>query len=131
VPYPESRFEFGVAYYVSGLAEEVAMRSFVESSHARFAAIAQKHVEAPPSARAHALHRVLLGALEPAARQEMLNLWVTIARRSFGRTDSPHDAQALKLGLKNRRAADLDRVFCENLQPFLERCGLVLPTLEG
>src|SRR5262245_19206926 len=32
LPYPESRFEFGVAYYVSGLAEEVAMQTFVERS---------------------------------------------------------------------------------------------------
>src|SRR5262245_678082 len=32
VPYPESRLEFGVAYYVSGLAEEVAMQTFVERS---------------------------------------------------------------------------------------------------
>ena len=132
VPYPESRLEFGVAYYISGLTEEVAMQSFVESAHAPFADIARKHVEA-------AQHRpeptrFLEYCSEAANRphgQELLNRWVVAARRSFGRTDSPHDAQALKLRLKNRRAADLDRVFCDRLAPFLAQCGLVLPAPEG
>jgi 1,2-phenylacetyl-CoA epoxidase catalytic subunit len=127
VPYPESRLEFGVAYYISGLTEEVAMQGFVESSHAPFAAIAKKHVEA--AAQRPEPTRFIEYCSEAANRphgQELLDRWVLAARRSFGRTDSPHDAQALKLRLKNRRAADLDRIFCERLQPFLTSCGLKL-----
>ena len=131
VPYPESRLEFGVAYYVSGLTEEVAMLSFVESSYAPFAAIARKHVEA-------AQHRpeptrFLEYCAEPANRphgQELLDRWVVAARRSFGRSDSPNDARALKLGLKTKRSAELDRTFCEQLEPFLDRCGLKLSALD-
>jgi len=132
VPYPESRLEFGVAYYLSGLAEEVAMQSFVESSHAPFAAIAKKHVEA--AAQRPEPTRFIEYCSETPNRphgQELLDRWVLAARRSFGRTDSPHDAQALKLRLKNKRAADLDRIFCERLQPFLAQCGLTLPKTEG
>ena len=132
VPYPESRLEFGVAYYLSGLAEEVAMQSFVESSHAPFAAIAKKHVEA--AAQRPEPTRFIEYCSETPNRphgQELLDRWVLAARRSFGRTDSPHDAQALKLRLKNKRAADLDRIFCERLQPFLAQCGLALPKTEG
>jgi len=132
VPYPESRLEFGVAYYISGLTEEVAMQSFVESSHAPFAAIAKKHVEA--AAQRPEPTRFIEYCSEAANRphgQELLDRWVLAARRSFGRTDSPHDAQALKLRLKNKRAADLDRIFCERLQPFLTSCGLKLLQLEG
>jgi len=132
VPYPESRLEFGVAYYVSGLTEEVAMQSFVESAHAPFAAIARKHVEA--AAKRPEPTRFLDYCSEASNRphgQQLLDRWVIAARRSFGRADSPHDAQALKLRLKNKRAAELDRVFCERLQPFLERCGLKLVSLEG
>ena len=132
VPYPESRLEFGVAYYISGLTEEVAMQGFVECGYAPFAAIARKHVEA-------ARHRpeptrFLEYCSEAANRphgQELLDRWVVAARRSFGRSDSPNDARALRLGLKTKRSAELDGHFCEQLQPFLERCGLRLPTLEG
>ena len=132
LPYPESRLEFGVAYYFCGLAEEVAMHSFVESAHARFAAIAKKHVEA--HAQRPEPTRFIEYCSDAQNRhhgQQLVNQWVTIARRSFGRTDSPHDAQALKLGLKAQRAADLDREFCEQLRPFLTSCGLVLPAVEG
>lgn len=132
VPFPESRLEFGVAYYVSGLTEEVAMRGFVESSHAGFAAIAREHVEA--AAQRPEPSRFIEYCSEAANRphgQELLDRWVVAARRSFGRIDSPHDARALQLRLKNKRAADLDRVFCDRLQPFLERCGLVLRSPEG
>ena len=33
--------------------------------------------------------------------------------------------------LKNKRAADLDAVFCARLQPFLTACGLTLPKVDG
>jgi len=129
VPYPESRLEFGVAYYISGLTEEVAMQSFVECVHTPFADIAKRHIEA--AATRPEPTRFLEYSSDPANRphaQELLNRWVLAARRSFGRADSPNDAQALKLRLKNRRSAELDRIFCERLQPFLESCGLVLPS---
>ena len=132
VPYPESRLEFGVAYYVSGLAEEVAMQGFVESSYAPFAAIAKRHVEA--AAQRPEPTRFIEYCSEASNRphgQELLDRWVIAARRSFGRTDSPHDAQALKLRLKNKRAADLDRIFCERLQPFLAQCGLALTKMDA
>ena len=108
------------------------MQSYVERSFERFAAIARKHVEA--AAQRPEPTRFIEYCQELANRrhgQEILDSWTTIARHSFGRTDSPHDAQALKLGLKSKRAADLDRVFCERLKPLLDRCGLELPKLEG
>jgi hypothetical protein len=128
VPYPESRMEFGVAYYVSGLAEDVAMQAFTESSHAGFAAIARTHAAA--GAKRPEPTRFLEYCSEPANRphgQELVNLWVTLARRSFALVDSPHDARALELGLKSKSAAALDAALCERLQPFLARCGLTLP----
>jgi len=132
LPYPESRLEFGVAYYVSGLIEEVAMGAFVESTYAPFAAIARKNVEA--SARRPEPTRFLEYSSDAAHRphaQELLDRWVSLARRSFGRADSPHDARALALGLKSRPAAAIDAQFCERLQPFLERCHLALTRLES
>jgi hypothetical protein len=53
------------------------------------------------------------------------------ARRSFGRFDSLNDARALALGLKSKRASELDQRFCAELAPFLEQCGLRLARLEG
>jgi hypothetical protein len=131
LPYPSSRLEFGVAYYVCGLAEEVAMQGYLESSCAPLAEIARSHVaaaaERPPPTR------FIEYCSEPANRpqaQEFLDTWVTIARRSFGRADTPADSRAQALGLKTHRAAELDALFCQRLGPLLERCGLVLPALE-
>jgi 1,2-phenylacetyl-CoA epoxidase catalytic subunit len=128
LPYPESRLEFGLAYYVSGLAEDVGMRAYVESSWAPFAAIARRRVEAwmqrPEPTRFQEY------ASDPAHRphaQELVDRWVPLARRAFGRSDSPWDEKAVKLGLKNRRAAELDASFCERLQPLLSAGELRLP----
>lgn len=127
LPYPASRLEFGVAYYVCGVAEEVAMRAFVASSCAPFAAIARSHVEA--AAQRPEPTRFIEFCSEPSNRpqaQHHLDTWTTIARRSFGRARTPSDARALALGLKSLRAADMDALFCERLQPLLSRCGLTL-----
>jgi hypothetical protein len=128
VPYPESRMELGVAYYLVGLADDVAMHAFTESSHPGFAAIAKTHVAS--AAKRPEPTRIVEYCSDPANRphgQELVDLWVTLARRSLALVDAPHDARALTLGLKSQSAADLDRAFCERLQPFLERCGLKLP----
>ena len=132
LPYPASRLEFGVAYFVCGVAEEVAMQSYADSSCAPFAQIARSHVAA--SAERPEPTRFIEFCSEASNRpqaQAYLNTWVTIARRSFGRSSTPADARALALGLKRMRAAEIDALFCERLHPLLQRCGLKLPDLEG
>jgi len=128
LPYPESRLEFGLAYYVSGLAEDVAMRAYVESSWAPFATIAQRHVEAwmqrPEPTR---FQEYASEAHNRPHAQELVDRWVPLARRAFGRTDSPYDEKATKLGLKSRRAAELEKSFCQRLQPLLAAGELRLP----
>jgi len=128
LPYPESRLEFGLAYYLSGLAEDVGMRAYVESSWQPFATIARRHVEAwmqrPEPTRFQEY------ASEPRNRphaQELVERWVPFARRAFGRSDSPYDEKAVKLGLKSKRAAELDASFCERLKPLLAAGELALP----
>jgi 1,2-phenylacetyl-CoA epoxidase catalytic subunit len=128
LPYPESRLEFGLAYYVSGLAEDVAMRAYVESSWPAFATIARRHVEAwlqrPEPTR---FQEYASEAPNRPHAQQLVERWVPLARRAFGRADSPWDEKAMKLGLKSRRAAQLDASFCERLQPLLDAGGLRLP----
>lgn len=126
--YPESRLEFGLAYYVSGLSEDVVMRAYVDSSWQPFATIARRHVEAwmqrPEPTRFQEY------SSEPRNRphaQELVERWVPFARRAFGRSDSPYDEKAVKLGLKSKRAAELDASFCERLKPLLSAGELSLP----
>jgi hypothetical protein len=100
------------------------MHAFTESSHPGFAEIARTHVAS--AAKRPEPTRIVEYCSDPANRphgQELVNLWVTLARRSFALVDAPHDARALALGLKSQSAADLDRAFCERLQPFLRRSG--------
>jgi 1,2-phenylacetyl-CoA epoxidase catalytic subunit len=132
LPYPESRIEFGLAYYVCGLAEEVAMRGYLDSTYGPFANIAREHVEAAASRPEPT--RFLEYCSEPSHRphgQELIDLWVPVGRRWFGRPDSKADARALQLGLKAMSAAQMDKTLCERLAPFLETCGLSLPGVEG
>jgi 1,2-phenylacetyl-CoA epoxidase catalytic subunit len=128
IPYPASRLEFGLFYHVVGLAESVAMESYVESSSSEFAAIARSHVEA--AARRPEPSRFLEFAAQPTNRpqaQQFLNRWAGIARASFGRPGTGADARAVVLGLRSRTAAAMGDEFERRLAPLLARASLVLP----
>ncbi len=128
IPYPDSRLEFGVAYYVTGLAEGVAMQSYVDSSCADFAAIARSHVEAaarrPEPSRFYAYCE---DATNRPQAQQFLDRWVDIGRRSFGQPGSDSDARAVELELRSHSNAQMLADFEERLRPLVERCGLALP----
>jgi hypothetical protein len=131
IPYPASRLEFGLFYYVVGLAEGVAMESYVDSVSAEFAAIARSHVEA--AARRPEPVRFLEFAAEPTNRpqaQQFLNRWVGIARASFGRPGTSADARAVELGLRSRPSAAMAAEFERRLQPLLARASLCVPPPE-
>ncbi|HED64844.1 MAG TPA: hypothetical protein ENJ09_04725 [Planctomycetes bacterium] len=125
VPYPASRLEFGVAYYVTGLAEEVAMRSYVTSSCPEFAAIARSYVEA--AQRRPEPRRFLAYCEDPEHRpqaRQFFDLWYRIAVGALGRKDSTADARVVELGLRSKSAGQMVAEFDERLAPFLEACGL-------
>jgi hypothetical protein len=130
IPYPTSRLEFGVAYYVTGLAEQVAMRAYADSSAREFAAIARSYVEASEARPEPSRFQEFCA--EPANRviaQQHLNRWVEIALTSFGRPGTSGDRRALQLGLRSQGSAALREEFLERLRPFRESCGLGLPEL--
>lgn len=128
--YPDSRLEFGVAYYVTGLAEEVAMDAYTESSVPEFAAIARSYVDAAtgrPEPK-----RFLEFAADPTNRpqaQQYLNHWLEISRLSFGRPGTSAGRRVVELGLRSKSSADLDAEFRSKLEPFLKRSGLLWPEL--
>ncbi len=131
IPFPASRLEFGLAYYLIGLAENVAMKSYVESSYERFAEIASAYVDAaigrPQPTRFRAF------ANDPSNHpqaQVYLNRWLAIALASFGRPGSQADRRAVELGLRSKSAALLYKDFLDELQPFLRSCNLTVPPIE-
>ena len=128
IPYPESRLEFGLFRHLCGLALEVAMRCYSESSNRRFAAIALSFLDgrpgdledpdfaefcADPSNRPHA--------------QQMFQRWFVIAVRSLGRPGTPGDLRAVELGLRSSTSAEMIAEYVDTVRPFGERCGLALP----
>jgi len=128
--YPESRLEFGVAYYVTGLAEQVAMGAYTESSVPEFAAIARSYVEA--AVRRPEPTRFLEFAADATNRpqaQQYLNRWLEISRLSFGRPGTSAGKRVVDLGLRSKSSADLDAEFRDKLEPFLKRSGLLWPEL--
>jgi hypothetical protein len=130
LPYPSSRQEFGVAYHLIGLAESVAMQSYVQSSNPNFAAIALSYVDAAASRPEPT--RFVEFCAEPTNRpqaQAFLNRWLTLALLSFGRPGSSADARALELRLRSSSVAEMQQQFLDELQPFLARCSLALPAL--
>lgn len=128
ISYPGSRSEFGVAYYLMGLAERVAMESYTGSRSKQFAAIALSYVDA---ARHRPEPTVFLEfAAEPANRplaQQFFSRWVEVALRSLGRPGTAGDDRALTLGLRTKNVAQIVRDFFAGLEPFLTQSGLGLP----
>lgn len=130
IPYPGSRLEFGLAYYVTGLAEQVAMEAYTESAYPEFAAIAKSYVEA--DMRRPEPTRFLEFTADPTNRpqaQQYLNRWLEISRRSFGRPGTTAGARAVELGLRSKTSANMDAEFQSKLEPFLKRSGLMWPEL--
>lgn len=123
--YPASRLEFGVAYYLFGVAENVAMSSYMECACEEFASIAREHVAA--SQRRPEPRYFLEYCTEPTHRpqaQQFLDRWATLARMAFGRPGAPAGRRAMELGLRKATSAELDAEFRRVLAPFLVRCGL-------
>jgi hypothetical protein len=131
IPYPESRLEFGLAYYLRGLAERVAMRSYLDSSCPEFTAIARSHVEA--AEHRPEPQRFIEYCRDPSHRpqaQQFLDRWYTIALRAFGRPGSPADARAVELGLRSQSCAAMRAEFVASCEPLVTSCGLVAPVEE-
>ncbi|MEM7308309.1 MAG: hypothetical protein AAF682_16635 [Planctomycetota bacterium] len=132
LPYPESRLEFGVAYYVCHLAEEVAMEGYVDSASREFAAIARSYVDASSSRPRPT--RFLDFCAEPTNRpraQELFQRWFAIALPAFGRPGTRGDERAVELSLRSRRSADAVGEFVNRLKPFIASCGLTFPAADA
>jgi hypothetical protein len=131
LPFPESRLEFGLAYHVCHLAQEVAMESYVDCAVPEFAAIARSYVEASPvRPRPGRFEEFCEEAQNRPRAQELFQKWLAIALPAFGRPDTRRDERAVELGLRSRSSAAAARDFIERLKPFVARCGLRLPSGE-
>ena len=129
-PFPESRLEFGLAYYVTGLAEQVAMSAFVDSTCKEFAAIARSHVDA--ATRRPEPSRFIAYCEDPGNRphgQQFLDRWSEIGLRFFGTPDGTSDARIVEMGLRSKSTAEMTADFQSRLEPLIKATGLTLPQL--
>ncbi|MFT5689210.1 MAG: hypothetical protein ACI8PQ_002054 [Planctomycetota bacterium] len=131
LPYPASRVEFGLAYYLTGLAEMSAMQSYTDCSEEQFAAIACSYVDA--STGRPDPTRFIEFCKDPGNRpqaQTYVNRWLPIALFSLGRPGSKGEQEITARGLRSKTSAELQSDFLAKVQPFLESCGVQLPDLE-
>lgn len=129
--FPETRLEFGAAYFLTGLAEEASMQSYLECACQPFAAIAESYVEAAPERPVPS--RFLAFAAEPTNRpraQEILDQWYKTALATFA-LRAGTDQRVRELALRSRTTPELERAFRERLQPILAESGLRLPAPAG
>lgn len=127
IRYPQTRVEFGAAYFLTGFAEEASMQSYVECKHEPFAAIARTYVEAAPERPQPSRFQAF--AAEPTNRpraQEILTHWTAIALEAFELREGT-DKRARELGLRSATTAELTEAFRARLAPFAAECGLELP----
>ena len=128
MPYPGSRIEFGLFYYVSGLAEIAAMQSYEDSVCTEFAGIARSYLHAAPG-RPEPTRFVEFASQDtnrPQA-QQYLNLWLSVSLRALGRPGTAGDRKAVELGLRKRTVEETLRDFVGRLGEMMERCGLEFP----
>lgn len=133
IPYPDSRLELAVCLGVTGRAEAAAARSYLESSHRDFAAVARTLLEADRT-EVEAEERFYVEYCQdhghhPQA-QLYWNRWLVISLVSLGRPGTARDRRAVELGLRSRHAADVVRDFLDTVEPLRVACGLHLPSLE-
>ena len=130
VPYPGSRIEFGLAYYLTGLAERVAMDAYVGCVVPAFAGIALSYVDA--STGRPEPSRFLEFSQEEANRpqaQAYVNRWLGISLLALGRPGTDADRNAVAKGLVTRSSKELQEDFMQLVRPFLERTGMTVPPL--
>jgi hypothetical protein len=127
LPIPASRLEFGVAYFITGLAEQVAMGSYESSSCPEFAAIALKHLERAVSRPEPT--RFVAYCEEESHRpqaQQFFDRWSQVARGSFGRLGSKTSARAVELEIRKFSSTEMNERLTRLLQPLAIQCGLKL-----
>ncbi len=128
MPYPESRLEFGAMYYVKGVAESVAMASYTACECKEFAAIAMSYLDAA-QARPQS-QRFIDYCADPTNRpqaQQFFDRWHRVAMQSLGRPGTAIDRRVVDLGLRSKTRGELVEQYEQELEPFLERCGLRFP----
>jgi len=128
MPYPGSRVEFGLFYFVSGLAELTAMQSYEDSVCTEFAAIARSYLHAAPG-RPEPTRFIEFASQEtnrPQA-QQYLNLWLSVSLRALGRPGTAGDRRAVELGLRKRTVEETLRDFLGRLDGTMRQCGLEFP----
>ena len=127
VRYPQTRMEFGCAYYVTGLAEVQSMASYGECVCKPFADIAAAYVETAEERPSPT--RFLAFAAEEGNRpraQEILSTWYTVALETFTLREGA-DERVQELGLRAETTDELVEAYRERLAPFLSESGLQLP----
>jgi hypothetical protein len=130
ISHPESRLELGLCLLVCELAERVAAEGYLDSRSEDIARLARRSLDAQwdgSMGEKEFLKEFCADAGNRPRAQEILDRWIAIAVRSFGRPGSSGDEQAVALGLRTRSAGDTTRDFLERAAAFAADCALVLP----
>ena len=130
IPYPASRMELAVCLFLCMRAERATLSAYLDCVAADFAAIARTRLELAPPGEVPRDAAFVEFCADPSNRphaQQMVHRWLSICLLSFGRPDSPGDARAVALGLRNRRVGAIVQEFLDGLMAFLEACSLTLP----
>jgi hypothetical protein len=130
IPYPSSRLELALCRRLCTMAERAAMRAYVESNCAPFAAIARAYLAGEQSSASRELERFAEYCGDASHRphaQQVLGRWTAVALRALGRPHTHADARALALGLRSQSCAQVAREFLAELDPLIRRFGLERP----
>ncbi|MFT7485442.1 MAG: hypothetical protein ACI9F9_001292 [Candidatus Paceibacteria bacterium] len=127
IPYPATRFELATFLATSDAAEELAMKSYVDSKCKIFAAIARDDLqyERQATKRSQALFEEFAADVSQAPLvQQVLRRWLVICLLSLGRPGTAGDRRVQELGLRRLSVAESVTEYLERLQPLIEMAGL-------
>lgn len=130
VPFPGSRQEFGLCWYLLESAERAAMATYVGSASGEFAAVARSYIAQHSEGGRREEERFAEYCADrtnlPHA-QQMLDKWLRVTLLSLGRPGTLGDARAVALGLRSRPVAEVIRDYLESIDAYRRRCALALP----
>ncbi len=131
VPYPASRLELSCCLSVTRRGERAAAKSYVECVHPGFADVARRVLEAERGTREEdILVDFCRHEDQRAIAQEYWSRWIRLSLGSVGRIGTRTDQLTVELGLRDRPAEEVIRMFLDDLEPLGQACKLSLPPLD-
>lgn len=131
IPWIESFLELGVAQFLYDRASAFQLREYENSSFDPYCRVVGKILEEEEGHESFGEEILIHHCRDASARSEAQRLverWLAVSLRSFGRPGTPGNRFAIASGLKTRDSAAVAQDYVDALKSTMRVCGLTFPS---